>query len=386
MIACPYCGKENSGIATNCKICGTLLPRPSDAAPAIATPPELPKPVSINPDALEGFFSFEDGFHRANWPKIFDWIDAHVSPIDAEAACSEAALMWVTKLREDLGGNYFILQSKRTIFLSAQPLERARSLLNYANRIADTLERQLGRVAWGGARCRDVILMFSDEDDYYQYVVFHCPDGEQPTSGGVCIHSGYTHIAIPWKNHVESAANTIVHELSHDCVAHLPIPLWLNEGLAVTFQKSIAPLEHSITTSDHTKLSSAFMDWRPPLMWDELAERHFAFWTEENIQTFWAGTSFFIPGESNELSYSLAEVFVKLLTERCTVDAFQTLLLSAQSGDAGQTAMLDILDTDLGDLAATFLGEGNWRPVRKAMVQCWEAAGWNKNESTDRAE
>jgi len=27
----------------------------------------------------------------------------------------------------------------------------------------------------------------------------------------------------------------------------------------------------------------------------------------------------------------------------------------------------------LGDAIATFLGEGNWRPYRKAMVECWEA-------------
>src|SRR5213594_12600 len=31
-----------------------------------------------------------------------------------------------------------------------------------------------------------------------------------------------------------------------------------------------------------------------------------------NIQTFWAGTSFFVPGDSNELSYSLAEVFLNV--------------------------------------------------------------------------
>jgi len=41
--------------------------------------------------------------------------------------------------------------------------------------------------------------------------------------------------------------------------------------------------------------------------------------------------------------------------------------------DAGQTAALECLDADLGDVIATFLGPGDWRPWRKAMVTLWEA-------------
>ncbi|MCW5551595.1 MAG: hypothetical protein KIS67_05435 [Verrucomicrobiae bacterium] len=333
----------------------------------------------INEEALASCFHFEAGFHRANWPAIGRWLDASVSPMDLEAAYNEAALLWVTKLRADLGGDYFVLQSDQAILLCDQPMAQARWLLSYSGHIAATIKHLLGHVAWAGALGRDVLLLFSDEDDYYQYLSHHSPDGEQAGSGGVCIHSGYTHIAIPWRGDLDGAANAIVHELTHDCLAHLPLPLWLNEGIAVTVQKAIAPPESGVTQNDYSRLYISMMSWRPPLMWDELAERHFAFWTEENIQTFWAGTSFFIAGESNELSYSLAEVLVKLLAERGTAAGFQALLLAAQPDDAGQSAMLDIFNTDLGDLAGTFLGEGNWRPVRKAMVRCWEAAGWNIN-------
>ena len=109
-----------------------------------------------------------------------------------------------------------------------------------------------------------------------------------------------------------------------------------------------------------------------------MAERHFAFWTEENIQSFWAGTSFYQPGDPNELSYSLAEVLVKLLSERGDATAFRTFLQAARQNDAGQTAAFEILGADLGETAGTFLGEGNWRPQRKTMIACWEAAGWEK--------
>jgi hypothetical protein len=173
---------------------------------------------------------------------------------------------------------------------------------------------------------------------------------------------------------LNSAANTIVHELTHDCLAHLPLPLWLNEGVAVTLQKAIAPVEWGSSQGDQTVLYAESVNWRPPIMWDELADRHYAFWDEDNIQTFWAGKSFFIPGESNELSYSLAEVFVKLLSERGNADTFRAFLGTANWNDAGQTAALDILGADLGEIATTFLGEGNWRPVRKALVAHWESA------------
>jgi len=47
-------------------------------------------------------------------------------------------------------------------------------------------------------------------------------------------------------------------------------------------------------------------------------------------------------------------------------------LKQAQWGDAGQTATIECLGTDLGIVMATFLGEGDWCPRRKAMVKLWE--------------
>lgn len=323
--------------------------------------------------------SYENGFHRVDWEAVRIWINANVSPLEADAAWSEAALLWVKQLRDDLGGNFFVLQSNQTILLCDQPLDTARWLLAYAGRTEQTIKTLLGELAWGGARSKDVIIVFSDQDDYYQYLSHYSPDGEQATSGGVCIHSGYTHIAVPWQNETD-AANAIVHELTHDCLSHVPLPLWLNEGVAVTLQKAIAPPPRGIAQSDQDALFSAAINWNPPIMWEELAERHLAFWNEENIQSFWAGASFHESGESNALSYSLAEVLVKLLSERGNTESFSLFLQIAHYRDAGQTAALDVLGADLGEIAGTFLGDGKWRPVRKAMVDLWKAKRWG-NES-----
>jgi hypothetical protein len=368
MIACAYCGRENDAAATHCRECGTALPSKPVAVTPPEAPPELSAPKFVNPEALETAFGYEDGFHRADWDVIGQWIDSKVAPLDAEAAWDEAVLLWTTKLRDDLGGNYHVLQSRQTVLLCDQPLDTAQWILDYAGRAAITIKEVLGQTAWSGAFGKDVVLVFSDEDDYYQYLSYHSPDGEQAASGGVCIHSGCTHIALPWNDQL-GAANTIVHELTHDCLAHLPLPLWLNEGVAVTLQNAIAPLGFA----------------NAPIMPGELADRHFAFWTGENIQSFWAGTSFYQPGDPNELSYGLAQIFVKFLLEQGDADAFRTFLEVAQRDDAGQTAALDILGANLGEIAGTFLGEGNWRPQRKAMIACWESAGWEKSEDDDAA-
>ena len=270
MIGCTYCGRENEESATHCRGCGTALParQPAEAS-SDDFAPELPEPKLINPNALESAFTQEAGFHRADWDTVQRWIDANVPSADAEAAWDEAVLLWATKLRDDLGGDYFVLQSRQTILLCDQPLETARWVLNYAGRAATTIKEILGSTAWCGAFGKDLLLLFADDDDYYQYLSYHSPDGEQAASGGVCIHYGCTHIALPWTIQT-TAANTIIHELTHDCLAHLPLPVWLNEGIAITLDKAIAPQGFG----------------RAPMISSELAERHFALWTEANIQTF----------------------------------------------------------------------------------------------------
>ena len=370
---CTSCGKPNDAAASHCFECGAELP----AAPIQHALPDVPAPKLIVPAELAAAFSFQESFHRVDWDLVRQWIDSHLSPADREEAWNEAALLWISKLGEDLGGDYIILQSPQTVLLCDRPLETARWLLDYAGRAAVTIKEHLGDTAWQGAFAKAVVLVFSDDDDYYQYLAHHTPDGEQAASGGVCIHSGYTHIAVLWRDELE-AANVIIHELTHDCLAHLPLPLWLNEGVAVTLQRAIAPTPRGLGQSEQDALYAASIDWRAPIMWDELAERHFAFWTEKPIQAFWAGTSFYQPGEGNELSYSLAEVFLRLLIERTDRNSFRAFLESAQQDDAGQTAAMDILAIDLGEIARTFLGEGDWRPQRKAMIACWDAAGWKK--------
>jgi hypothetical protein len=192
--------------------------------------------------------------------------------------------------------------------------------------------------------------LFSDPDDYYAYISFYYPEGTHASTGGVFIAQGYAHVALPYTD-VDFTEHVLVHELAHNLLCHLPIPAWLNEGLAMVIEERAL---------------------RRPFRVDaELVERHIRQWNDENIQSFWAGTSFRVPGDESELSYSLAWILVTLLTEK---KDFRDFVANANWRDAGQDSAQTTLDCDLGEIAGTFLGPGNWRPQRKAIAEAIEKA------------
>jgi len=353
-------------------VCGTEWPEPQQELPAIETAPAPPLPQFFRPEALSDAFAFIEGFHRADWKQVRAWIETNVIAIDSVEAWNEAASYWVGLLRQDLGGDYQVWSSRNALLLTDLPPKAARWLLDYIGEAVSTIESQLRHVAWAGSSGKLVVLVFGEVDDYYQYLAYHLKERVQPATGGVCIHSGYTHIAIPWDGEANTAG-IAVHELTHYCLAHLPLPVWLNEGLAVKLQTAIGPPPEYVGQSTQARVWSSAIQWRRPVMWHELAERHFAFWNEQNIQRFWAGVSFHEPGMANELSYSLAEVFVTLLTERG--QGLLQFVERADRRDAGQSAALEVLGVDLGDMGATFLGQGNWRPRRKAIADLLEGGG-----------
>lgn len=314
-----------------------------------------PRPELIDLGQIEGAFSFEEGFSRPDWRVIARAIEQCVTgPDDMNAGCTEAATQWVNQLRSDLGGDYQVARSRRFILLSALGEEAFGKVLTFAERTLDQIRERLRDAAWNPGRGKHVILLFEEEDDYYQYVSYFHQDGTHPTSGGCLIRGGgYVHIAAPYDPF--SIRRMLAHELTHNCVTHLPLPLWLDEGLAMMFERSVS--------TGHQPVIDA-----------ELKRQHLAFWNPDNIQEFWSGISWGKPGDSNHLSYSLAEIMIILLSEqRGDWGAF---LKQARADDGGQTAAIECLGIDLGDLMSTFLGEGNWRPRRKAMVTLWES--WKK--------
>jgi len=375
---CGYCGRENEDASVHCRECGTDF-----SVSFSSSAPDAEESLSFsstlaNLDQIDGAFDFRQGFSRPDWKLIRQAITATVDVGERQEAWDEVVTQWLGKLQAELGGDYRLRKSRHFAFLSSLDRDASRRLLDFAEGAISTIRDSLGKAAWGDYDGLHVVVVFAEEDDYYQYIADFYRDGTHPKSAGIHISTGYPHIALIFDTELR-AGETIVHELVHHCLHYLPIPLWLNEGVAVVLQKAVGGYSPPSYVGEVSSVWGVMSGWKPPVMWAELAEKHHQFWNEDQIQHFWAGTSFHEPGDAVQLSYSLAEILIHLLAKNR--EGFLAFIRSARRDDAGQTAALDCLGTCLGEAAGTFLGEGKWRPQRKAIKTCWEA---NRADQTDQ--
>ena len=162
--------------------------------------------------------------------------------------------------------------------------------------------------------------------------------------------AGYTYSFVFPSQDIYYSEPIAVHELTHACLAHLPIPLWLNEGMAVLMEDVLAG--HRL-----------FLD-------KEMVKRHQKYWNEETIQGFWSGESFLAFDDGQELSYNLAHILVRNISQDFT--AFATFSNNASYEDAGELAAKEFLGVSLTQIVGSFLGEGSWQPngrLNKALQQ-----------------
>lgn len=195
---------------------------------------------------------------------------------------------------------------------------------------------------------KHVVLMFSSEDDYYQYIMYFYGDGEHPMSSGVCLSGdGYVHYAFPVDDENPSGYRaTLVHELTHGCLNHLPIPLWLNEAIAMRMEDALCSSQ--------------------PIQIDKyILKQHHDHWNAKTIQDFWSGESWNQVGDSFGLSYALAQIIWRKIEVdlRAPQKMIVDFILSASYEDAGESACQRVFELSMGDFVEDFLGEGNWTPL-----------------------
>jgi hypothetical protein len=363
--ACPYCGEQNPEGAQYCVGCGTRLETEEVSPVAETTVPNRQILEQRGSNLLSaGFFkgaepldlssvymgySFDEGFSYPDWKEVGASIRKSFSSELWPQAWREITISWLDQLREDLGGNYCLYESWNYLLLSAEPEARSRDLLGIAEDTFETIEEQLGyltrqRKLYG----KRVILAFNEEDDYYSYVSHFHADGNHAHSSGMFLGKGYGHIAVPVSSTYQ-IKTILAHEFTHNALFTIPIPTWLNEGLAQRMEAIYQPR---------------------PMLDTEAAEEHRAYWNEKNIQGFWAGTSFYGPDAGNKLSYRLGELLLKLLSENWA-DTLE-FVKHADRRDGGQDAALKYLGCSLGDAIGQFLGPGQWRPNRKTIAALWE--------------
>jgi hypothetical protein len=278
------------------------------------------------------------------------WDSKHNLPIPDWAACepsetishdeknqhwSNVAASWLGKLSVSFSEPLKLRESANFFALSALTARETEVLLDYAERALKRNLATLGDIASDAGLGKHVVIILPNEDDYYQYVSEYYPqEGEFAFSGGMFIHHGYGHFVF-CKGSMDAMEPTLVHELTHALVAHLSIPAWVNEGLAVNTERRWSP--------------------RPPeYQPHELAKKHSRFWNDETMQQFWSGKSYLRPDEGNVLSYDLAQRLIALIGQ--DHERLTRFVNMSSSQDSGSQAALEVLGMTLGELTEEAIG------------------------------
>jgi hypothetical protein len=338
MKICSYCGRENSDELANCSECGTEL---LASSPPEISPGENLQPKYVNFAELGEVISVTEGYPYPDWKKVWDYINQHIPRSARNDAWREAVLQWLEKFRSALEPRYFLNESDNFFLVSHQAHDEREKILAFVEKVRQQIQNELRGIKLKETFGKHVILLFEQMDDYYRYISYFYPEGTHALSWGVFLKKGYAHIAIPFYD-VRNTRAVLTHELAHNALFTLPIPRWLNEGVAKIFESQISRSQGTGFDVD--------MD---------MAERHRAYWTPENIQTFWSGQSFLSP-DSSKLSYSLANILINLIAEE--KGDFKNFLQNAHYSDSGEAAFNKVYRKSLGQIAEIFLGDGKWNP------------------------
>jgi hypothetical protein len=286
-------------------------------------------------------------FMRPDWAVVSDWVAANVSDDRFDETWTALARDWLGQLRKSLPNHYTVTESDEFLLLTKDDTRLSRRLLQSCEHARCTILRTLVDVARDEGYGKHVVIAFADVEDYYDYITDFYPDeGEFGLSGGMFLDVGYGHFVICLA-YGDQYERTIAHELNHNLLRHLPLPLWLNEGVTQVIEDLVVDSSYFYVDQN-------------------MVRRHRAYWNEETIQAFWSGGSFFLPDEGTELSYHLAQVLFRNLMSDYPKQIVR-FLNTANHEDAGDTALQQLCGVSLGARVRQFLGDGTWDPARELM-------------------
>lgn len=290
----------------------------------------------------------------ANWP-IPDWDaiaqgeEEHWQDAERDAFWTAAASQWLERMAREWDGDYAVRVSREFLLLSALPPRESRVFLEFCESVRRRILSFLPGLASAQGHGKHVVIVIDDQDEYYDYISHYYPEGgEYAMSSGVFLHAGYGHFVL-WAGEIDAMEPVVAHELTHCLVSHLPLPVWLNEGIAVNTEHRIFP------QLAHPNAQKYFPH--------EMVAKHAAFWNTQTIQEFWSGDAFHRPDEGSMLAYDLARKMTALAARE--FDDFRSFALQANANDGGRTAE-SVLGYPIANLVAAVLGEGDWDPKPEA--------------------
>jgi hypothetical protein len=311
---------------------GTLppnAPAEREAAPAIVALEGLPR-FDVK-ERLE----WREGFPVPDWGSVEDWMRSVPEDRQMEAwrACERA---WLLHFRDALGTSFHLATSEVSMVLSSLEPRETRYALAFMGRTFKRIMHVLKGVAEPPPWDHDLLIVFDDQHAYYRYASrYYEQAGEFAASSGMHISRGRSHF-ITTRSDLSVIEPVVAHEMTHACLAHLPLPLWLDEGLAVNTERRLVGRAPDLFTPE------------------EMHAKLVRFFGEAQIQEFWSGTSFRRSDDGNMLSYELARILVEHLAADWS--RFARFANAAHHGDAGAAAAREHLGVELGAMAAALLG------------------------------
>lgn len=314
-----------------------------------AAEPHPPVAFAAPPTSLaaEGGYAFDvtphlidvNGLPVLDWSAAQQWVETIPSAQIQATAWASCEQVWLEHLRAALGSSYSLVVKDEVALLSSLEANVAMATIAFVAKTRQRIVRVLEGIAhvpeWG----HDILVVFDEDDTYYRYVAHYYPEaGDFAASGGMFIHHGCGHF-VTVKADLRAIEPVIAHELTHACLSHLPIPAWINEGLAVNTEQRLCP-----------PTSGVFGSRSSP---QQMQSRHRKFWQSQEIQEFWSGKSFLRADEGNELSYDLARIMVSQFASNW--EQFRSFALEANGEDGGAAAAQRHLGIELGQLACALL-------------------------------
>jgi len=292
----------------------------------------------------ERLFTATMGFPRLQVDAVSAWLCTDVPGDQRQAATYALSRRWLNRLSAAMAVPHAISESPHFLLLTVPKVDAVRRTLLFLEETRARLLKALALAKPPADRPKHVVIVFGSKDDYELFTAAGYPEHEREiaVTGGMFESSGVPHIMLPSADLVAIHA-TLVHELVHDCVSHLALPPWLDEGITQMLEFDV-------------------VSWAPFQLNRDTMAKHAAHWNSESIQDFWSGRSFYLSGDTPSLSYNLAVVLVrKILTDFAAGrDHFWSFVQSAQREDAGDSALREKMGLGLDDLVADFLGPGSW--------------------------
>jgi hypothetical protein len=313
-----------------------------DAVSRVAAPAEVAI-AGADPFPIAAHLYGHEGLPILDWQAAQGWLSGLASEKDRMVARTECQRVWLLHLRDALG--YELHESSQCFVLAPYDGKAAQVMLKFVARTRDRIASVLDGIAQSRREEKEILIVFADHDTYYRYVSHAYPDsGTFAFSSGMFLHAGCPHF-VTMHDEVHVTERVISHEMTHASVAHLRIPLWLNEGIAVNTEDRLMGRTPKLFTPA------------------ELREKHLAFWGKDEIQEFWSGQSFHRPDDGSTLSYDLAQMLIEIFA--ADWPSFRAFVQSADYEDSGYAAALEHLQVDLGESMASLLNQPSaegWRP------------------------